>query len=270
MYYKHLKMYKIIIPSYKRADTLIKKTLKSLYKTDCIKNIYIFVADGSELKEYGNKLKEYEDIKIVKGVRGIPNQRNFIQKYFKKDEYLVFIDDDISRIKGLNKDNKIVDVIKLHHFILKSFAQTKKVGFKMWGVNSNTSIFEMKQTLSAGRIYIVGNFYGLINNTDILVDEGKEIKARKDYRAGKESHERALKMYERYGGVLKYRCIGVQSNYWGEKGGHQISRNNDGEKEATYYLHYKYKDVTKIRKVKGIYDLQIKPKTKVFKTNILQ
>tara|TARA_R100000781_G_scaffold3464_2_gene4862 strand:+ start:3084 stop:3887 length:804 start_codon:yes stop_codon:yes gene_type:complete len=263
-------MYKIIIPSYKRVDTLIKKTLKSLYKTDIIKDIYVFVADKEEYEIYKTKLKDFSDIKVIIGVRGIPNQRNYIQKFFKIDDFLVFIDDDIAHIRGLDANNKIVKANKLHEFILKAFEQTKKIGFKMWGVNSNTSIFEMKQKLSAGLIYIVGNFYGLINNVDILVDEGKEIKARQNYEAGKESHERALKMYKKYGGVLKYRCIGVDSNYWGEKGGHQISRNNKGEKEATLYLHDKYKQITKIRKVKGIYDLQIKPNTKVFNTNIIQ
>tara|TARA_R110000822_G_scaffold188837_1_gene327890 strand:- start:218 stop:1021 length:804 start_codon:yes stop_codon:yes gene_type:complete len=265
-----LGMYKIIIPSYKRPETLIKKTIKSIYKTDIIKNIYVFVADDDEYNIYEKKLIDYKEIKVIKGVRGIPNQRNFIQKYFDKNDYLVFIDDDISHIKGLDLNNKIVTALKLHNFIIKAFEQTKKIGFKMWGINSNTSIFEMKQSCSIGRIYIVGNFYGLINNTEILVDEGNEIKTRKNYSAGKESHERALKMYTKYGGVLKYRCIGVVSNYWGEKGGHQISRNNQGEKEATYYLHNKYKNITKIRKVKGIYDLQIIAKTKVFKTLIIQ
>ncbi len=262
--------YKLIIPSYKRPDTLIKKTLKSIYKTDIVKNIYVFVADDEELIEYKNKLKSYKDIKIIKGVRGIPNQRNFIQKYFDDNEYLVFLDDDLARIKGLDKNNKIVDATKLNDFVVTAFEQTEKIGFKMWGVNSNTSIFEMKQKLSAGLIYIVGNFYGLINNKEILVDEGNEIKSRKNFSAGKESHERALKMYVKYGGVLKYRCIGVQSNYWGEKGGHQISRNNQGEKEATYYLHNKYPNITKIRQVKGIYDIQIIPKTKVFNVKHIQ
>ena len=56
--------YKLIIPSYKRPDTLIKKTLKSIYKTDIVKNIYVFVADDLELIEYKNKLKSYKDIKI--------------------------------------------------------------------------------------------------------------------------------------------------------------------------------------------------------------
>ncbi len=263
-------MYKVIIPSYKRADTLIKKTLKCLYNTDVHKDIYVFVANEEEHTIYTEKLKEYEDVKVVLGVRGIPNQRNFIQHYFDEGELLVFIDDDIRRLNGLDKDGKIVACTKLHSFILKAFEQTAGVGFKMWGVNSNSSIFEMKQKVSAGLIYIVGNFYGLINTRDVLVDEGEEIKARANFTAGKESHERALKMYRKYGGVLKYRCIGVDSNYWGEKGGHQESRNNDGEKEATYYLHSKYNEITKIRKVKGIFDLQIKPKTKVFVTNHIQ
>lgn len=261
--------YKIIIPSYKREKTIIKNTLTTLFKTDIKKDIYIFVANKEEENIYKKSLIEY-DVKIIVGVRGIPNQRNFIQKYFEEGERLVFIDDDIKKLCGLNKEGKIVECKKIDNFLNKAFEQTEKVGFKMFGINSNISIFEMNQKVSAGRIYIVGNFYGLINTRDVFVDEGEDIKSRKDYKSGKESHERALKMYVKYGGVLKYRSYGVVSNYWGEKGGHQESRTNDGEKEATYFLNDKYKGMTKIRLYKGIYDLQIKAKTKVFKTNFIQ
>jgi len=265
-----MKSYKIIIPSYKRPDTIIKKTLKCLYETDIAKDIYVFVANEDEEKIYNEKLKDYEDITVVKGVRGIPNQRNFIQRYFDEGEYLVFIDDDIKSLKGMNKQGKIVKCTAIHEFVQKAFQQAEGLKFKMWGINSTISNLEMKQTVSVGLIYIVGNFYGLINTSEVFVDEGEEIKARANFSAGKESHERALKMYDKYGGVLKYRAFGVLSNYWGEEGGHQESRNNEGEKQATEYLHNKYKLLTNMRIYKGYYDLQIRARTKVYKTNFLQ
>jgi hypothetical protein len=275
-------LYNIIIPSFKREKTLIKKTLKALQKTDvwdCIElgtvKLYVFVASVEEKIVYEQEIKSAKNlnevvIKVVVGVRGIPNQRNYIQKYFKLNERLLFIDDDISRIKGIDKCNKVVNATRLHSFILSAFKQTEKLKIKMWGINSTVNPREMKQTVSFGRIYIVGNFYGLINTDKVFVDTGDWIKTRKHFKAGKESHERALKMYDKFGGVLKYRAFGVVSKYWGEPGGHQISRNEEGEKDATMCLHKKYPHATKVRIYKGFYDLQIKPQTKVFKTNYVQ
>ena len=263
-------MYKIIIPTFKRYEIIKSHTLKCIYKTDLKKDIYVFVADEDEYIKYAESLNQYTDIKIVIGKRGIPNQRNFIQKYFNENDNLLFIDDDIKKIIGLDKNDKRKEAIFLNDFIIDAFKTTDKLGLKMFGINSTTSNLEMKNTMSVGRIYIVGNFYGLINIHDLYVDEGEKIKARLNYSAGKESHERALMMYYRYGGVIKYRAFGVDSKYWGVEGGHQISRNNIGENEASIYLHNKYKNDTDLRDYKGISDIVIKAKTKVFNTNYFQ
>lgn len=261
--------YKIIIPSFKRHDLVQKYTLATLARTDASAEIYIFTADQEETDLYTEALKNHK-VTIVTGVRGIPNQRNFIQRYFPEGERLVFIDDDIEQLQGLTADGKRVKVEKLDAFINTAFDWCDKLKLKMWGINSTASPFEMKQTASIGLIYIVGNFYGLINTHEVFVDEGEQIEKRKTFEAGKESHERALKMYFQYGGVIKFRAFGVVSKYWGVKGGHQISRNNSGEKEATEFLHKQYPHITKIRLYKGIYDLQIKPKTKVVPTAFYQ
>lgn len=257
-------MYKIIIPSFKRTDIIKSHTLKCIYESDLKRDIYVFVADEEERIAYEESLANFPEIKIIVGVRGIPNQRNFIQKYFPEGEKLLFIDDDIKRIVGMEPSGKIVKAKKLDEFIEKAFDTTEKLNLKMFGINSTTSNLEMKQTVSVGLIYLVGNFYGLINTHKVLVDEGLAIKTRKDYKAGKESHERALLMFKRYGGVAKFRSFGVDSKYWGTPGGHQISRNAEGEKEATVYLHNKFPECTSIRLYKGVFDLVIKAKTKVF------
>ena len=88
-------MYKIIIPSFKRNSIIKTHTLKSLQETDLGRDIYVFVANQEEHDLYTNELKDLPYVKIVLGVRGIPNQRNFIQRYFPVGERLLFIDDDI-------------------------------------------------------------------------------------------------------------------------------------------------------------------------------
>lgn len=257
-------MYKIVIPSFKRSDIIQTHTLKSLLMTDFDAEIYVFVANDEEKAIYQKALGSYSNIKVVTGVRGIPNQRNFIQRYFPVGERLFFIDDDIKTIVGLNKEGKRVTARKLHQFIEQAFDVADKMNLKMWGINSTNSNLEMKHKVSVGLIYLVGNFYGLINTHDVFVDEGDKIKTRLNYKAGKESHERALLMYRKYGGVLKFRSFGVVSEYWGVPGGHQVSRTVEGEHEAAQYLHKLFPDITELRTYKDIPDLVIKPQTKVF------
>lgn len=248
--------YKIIIPTYKRTDTLILKTLTALARTDVnLNNVYIFVADNDEYVSYVSKLSQF---KIIIGRRGIPNQRNFIQHYFNEGELLFMIDDDISKIVKYS-NGKAVPLNNLHEFLTEAFAITAQCGLKMWGVNANTNPLNMQNKISVGLIYLVGNFIGIINthDPDIMVDEGDLIPARRNYSAGKESHERVLKHYTKYGGVVKFKNVGVESAYWKEDGGHQVSRTVEGELEAAKILCEKYPDLTKYRDFNGVPDLQL-------------
>lgn len=255
--------YKIIIPSYRRHEMLKKCTLRCLARTDAEADIYIYVADEHDERAYCEYFKG-EDYQIVRGVRGIPQQRNFIQRQFPEGDRLLFMDDDLEHIIGLNAVGKRVDATRVHDFIMKAFELTERSGLRMFGINSTNSNLEMQHTVSAGLIYLVGNFYGLINTHEIFVDEGLKIAKRKTYESGKESHERSLLMYQRYGGVLKFRSLGVVSKYWGAPGGHQVSRSKPGETEAALYLHRAFPEWTELRVYKGIPDLVIKSKTKVF------
>lgn len=255
--------YIIVIPSFRRADILLTHTLACLQRTDIKADIYVFTADEQDTKLYRAKLPKH--IKVVQGVRGIPNQRNFIQRYFPEGERLVFIDDDLKDIIGLTAAGKRTKATRMHAFLQRAFELTELYEMRMFGINSTNSNLEMKHTISAGRIYLVGNFYGLINTHSILVDEGQHIKTRRNFKAGKESHERALLMNALHGGVLKFRAYGVVSKYWGVPGGHQVSRTAEGEEEAARWLHAKYPDITALRFYKDVWDLVIKPKTTVLR-----
>jgi len=260
--------YTIAIPSFQRENLLVSHTLAALAKTDIDCDIVVFTANEEESDRYRRVLPG--EIKVITGVRGYPNQRNFIQKWFPEGERLVIIDDDIKAIIGLNADGKRVHATKLHDFFLEAFRMVGENNMRMWGINSTNSNLEMKHTISVGRIYLVGNFTGIINTHEFTLDTGEEIPLRKEYKTGKASHEISLKMWDLYGGVMKFRSFGVISKYWGVPGGHQVSRTAEGEEQAARYLHSKYPDCTALRFYKDVWDLVIKPSTRVIRKEFVQ
>ena len=95
-------MYKVAIPSYKRAETLKKKTLETLKRGKVpASNVYIFVANKEEEKIYKEVIPKNLYHKIVVGIKGIANQRIFIRNYFKKGSHVVSIDDDVESVLKL-------------------------------------------------------------------------------------------------------------------------------------------------------------------------
>jgi len=82
--------YEIAIPSYKRPETIKKKTLKVLesYNIEPSK-ITIFVADENEYEAYKFSLKDTPYQNIVVGVPTIGAQRNFIERYYPEGTYLI-------------------------------------------------------------------------------------------------------------------------------------------------------------------------------------
>jgi hypothetical protein len=269
--------YQVVIPTYKRTETLLKKTLATLLNTNLRMtddNFHIFVADQEEAQAYMNALDGIVHPGCIKvGLRGIPNQRNFIQQYFPEGTPILMVDDDISKLHYYTPDGKSAKLHDADRFVREAFGLTEKFGLHLWGVNANTNPLNMQHQISVGLIYLVGNFIGLINthNPRTFVDTGDAIKSRATFAAGKESHERVLKHYLLYGGVLKFKNIGVESAYWKEPGGHQESRTTHGEMDATKYLLNKYPSLTKYRDFNGVPDLQLRTgKTKTYPYNFYQ
>ena len=60
--------------------------------------IYIFVSDKDQKKLYENTLEKNTYNSIVVGKPGIQHIRNFMPKFFKEKQKIVYMDDDISKI----------------------------------------------------------------------------------------------------------------------------------------------------------------------------
>ena len=96
--------YVIAIPSYKREKTLRDKTLKVLKQYKIPKEkIFIFVANKDEYNKYKETIPPYYN-KIIVGIVGMGNIRNFITDYFPEGKKIFNMDDDISGFLKLTKE----------------------------------------------------------------------------------------------------------------------------------------------------------------------
>lgn len=249
---------KIAIPSYKRAETLKNKTLKVLSGYGIKKDeIYIFVANEEERKIYESINSGY---RFIIGEVGIKNIRNFMVRYFDEKEKIVYIDDDIEEIQECFFDKELLknktvknkqDYLKkgrylkrlesLKKFLDEAFFLTEKLNLAMWGIYPAPDAFFMKVREEKGWItdklrYIIGCFYGVINDREIDIATVDD----------KEDFERSIHFYQKYGGVLRFNNITVQTKYYTEPGGMQIERTKERVLKSAAYLANKYPSLCKL------------------------
>ena len=251
--------YIIVIPSYNRADLIQVKTLALLQKNNINpKIINIFVADRDQYNLYKSKIPKNVYNKLIIGVKGLKNQRNYINNYYPEGYHIVEMDDDIDKIvqldsssikhdklqKGSRKviSKKIKPIENLDTFIKDAFQRCRSNGIFLWGVYPLANPYFMSNTITTDLRFIVGPFWGMINRhrEDLLltIDE-------------KENSERTLQNWVIDGKVLRFNNIGIETKYYKNKGGMQNnSMNSNYRKKAAmdsvHYLHNKYPKITKI------------------------
>ena len=242
-----LEDYVVAIPSYRRPETLKNKTMKVLkhYKIDP-KKIHIFVADTEQKAVYEAALEPKDYHKIIIGVPGIKNIRNFMPKYFPEGQHIFYIDDDISKVydtendscdKSDKKMNRQVILKNLRALIDKGFKLSKKTGLTNWGVYPANNPYFMKARtrniddyVSKKLCYVMGGFTGVINHRK------SEIRTIDD----KEDYERSIKYYLKDGGLLRFNNVTVYTRCYQEPGGMQVERTKKRIHESAVYLTEKY------------------------------
>jgi len=110
----------------------------------------------------------------------------------------------------------------------------------------------MTETTTTNLRFIVGPMFGIINrhrpDLQLTVDE-------------KENSERTLQHWVIDGKVLRFNNVGIETNYYKNKGGMQ-NEGKDRKEEAlksTIYLHNKYPSITKIHlgKKSGVPEIKL-------------
>lgn len=207
--------YSIAIPSYKRVETLRKKTLPLLHRHGLLwKDLHIFVADKEEAKEYANGLYDQRlASKIVVARPGIRAVRNYMQSYFPEGRQVFYIDDDIAELHERKDEKTMAPVADLDALIREGFKVCRSAGASIFGFTSVPNPFYMQSHVSLDLRYVNACAYGMITTHD----ENTYIRVVED----QESVERTIRFYERDGKVVRFNYIAVESNWYTEPGGQQ-------------------------------------------------
>jgi hypothetical protein len=256
--------YIVSIPSYNRSNICNNKTLTMLYNNHISKNkIYVYVANKTEYDIYLNTLNQNYYHKLIIGVKGLVQQREFIMNQWPENKCIVFLDDDVESV-----DLSISPSFKSHnlnYFIEHAFKECFSHKSFIWGVYPVFNPFFRKprrELITNELKFIVGAFYGIINRPKL-----KDIKLTITKSQGhKEDTERTLKYFIHDGVVIRFDKIGFVTKYFGKEGGMgNFEERLIPLKEATIKLEKKYNNYgnIKIRK-NGMYEFVLisKPKTK--------
>ena len=248
--------YIIAIPSYNRPELIQNKTLALLHQCGIdVRLINIFVANKEQHELYKNKIPSNLYGKIITGVIGLKNQRNFIMNYYPEGMNIVQMDDDLDKIMELvlkkhltrhtsprrlsHSDKSLKPIGDLDGFIRKAFEICREKGIYLWGVYPLANARFMSPKMTTDLRFIVGPFWGIINrhrqDLKLTIDE-------------KENAERTLQHYNIDHAVLRFNNIGIETRYYKNKGGMQNEGKNRKEEalKSAYYLHNKYPKYTKI------------------------
>lgn len=236
-------MYYIAIPSYDRAETLLKKTLNTL-KDIPSNRIYIFVANETQYKLYKEVIKGYT---IIIGKLGITNQRKFIKNYFKEGQCVVSMDDDVEEINKLNGD-KLNKIHNLDLFFKEAFKRIKRENLFIWGIYPVRNPFFMKHTITTQLKFIIGTLYGYIVRHD--KDLEPICKEKEDY-------ELSILYYLKDGGVLRYNNITMKTKFKAKGGLGVIEHRYKANKEAALYLSKKYPQFVSVFKRKDMFEIKL-------------
>lgn len=188
--------FQIVIPSLSRSKILKKKTLSTLERFGIPKNIITIFVIQEELEEYQAEVGDY---KLVVGMRGIVQQREFIDNYFPKDEKILSLDDDI-------KDIDLDCFESLTDFINKAFDDCLKMKSFIWSVYPvwNPFFRKTKKPLTTELNFIIGSFYGYINRPD-------DIDLKITLTTNKEDIEKTIRYFIKDGIVLRYNKVGYKT-----------------------------------------------------------
>ena len=241
--------YVVAIPTYKRAEEVGQKTLKTLKEGGVPKSrIYLFVANKTEAVIYEQAVDPQLYNEIVVGKLGLINQRKFINKWFKEGQYIVSLDDDVEELQYMN--HKIGKLAKFKH-VAKLFEDAyyllKKEGLYLWGIYPARNYFYMNQNITTDLRFIVGVLFGYINR------DTKKLDLKMD---AKEDYDRTIKYYKLDGGVIRinYICVKTKFNSEGGLGKEREKMNALGAK----YLKQTYPElITIFHRLNGMTEVKL-------------
>jgi hypothetical protein len=203
--------YEIAVPSYKRSDVLVNRTLKTLGRmVDLKKRLTVFVADKEEETIYRNAIGK--DYKIVVGKKGIIHQRRFLSSYYPKNTKLLCVDDDLFDLELLHNGKLVPFTGDLDEVVAHGFDVCRKFGAKHWGIAAFENAFYMRPYTSVGLRYICGIFHGCFAGDSVMCGDDRLLVS------SNEDFETTVRSFMKYGSVVRLDWLCPKTKYFAAGG----------------------------------------------------
>jgi hypothetical protein len=251
-------MYKIVIPSYKRPHIFKEKTLKLLQEYNInFSQVYLFLRNDIEKEEYKKICGFPLGMKVIitgNSGTGIMNIRNRIGEYFRQDQELLCIDDDIEEIQQLNNHTKKLEKLPdLKSFITSTFKLMNNEDSRLCGVYPVNNHYFMDDFIDKGLVYIPALFQFTI------LDKKSEERTYSLI----EDFEKTIKYHHKFKTNLRYKYITIKTKYYCKEGGI-----HEGEKDLGKSRDNKNKNIEIDRMLKE-YPQYCKKKDKSYTSDIV-
>lgn len=231
-----------VIPSYRRPEECMKRTVSLLAKHGIKPTVYL--SDPSETKAYEEAAQKHGlegRVEIAPGKLGLSQNRNHIRKCHPEGSYLVCLDDDVKGIQRLAADGKKLVDVDLQELFKETHAFCQSREVTLWGGYPVANGFFMSNRVRFGNYFIYGSFFME------QVSHDPKFDLREDFSGSREDIERTL-IHGDYGLVSRFEFITHRSDYRKLDGGLQaLGRGDDDEHLDWIFSNWGHKTLEKRR-----------------------
>lgn len=236
----------LAIPSLERSETLMKCTLRVLTEITSFP-IFVFVSNPHEKIKYESIIPRnlYTEM-IVTYTTGLAQKRNFITDFFDEGQMIIQVDDDIEELCFMleKTEKKQMSGDVFDNFCKQMFELCIKYKTKLWGIYPLSNSYFMNDFIWVGKFYVVGAFFGLINDKDVKITNCLQ-----------EDKQRSLLFAQKYEKIIRCNFVGIRTKYWKNQGGmqslnqlpHEI-RNDENILDSILKLQEEFPNQTALKK----------------------
>ena len=242
--------FKVAIPSYRRHYTIMDKTLSVLRRGGvAISDIYVFVVLEEE-EAYRQACPGYQ---IIVGLKGLVQQRAFIQGFFSEQDTILMMDDDIEQIWRPIDSKTKEPILDIPGLISQMKIRMASEGVTICGIYpcNNLKFALGNKEVTTDFKYLVGAFY-LIRNLrmpEVQLDIGDS--------GSHEDKIRTIKYYQKEGKCLRFNWVQIKTKYFGKGGLDSPDRLSKHKSEAEA-LCLRFPEYLRLQKTSKMIDAKFK------------
>jgi len=232
--------------SSKRSDSIVNKTIRTLHRGGFTGFLYLIVPH-EEVADYIQAVRDSPVMCLINGSeRGLVKQRKRLRDMWPPGQEIVFIDDDVTNIKIWN-NGRLEPCLRLMELVDACFEFLAATDSLIWGVYPICNALFMNPRMAKGNCYVVGAFYGMINDPRLPEPEIDEL----------EDYERQLSEQAAGRPPIRFNWIGVETRYFKNPGGMQQDRSPEKREAAVNNIEERYSAIVKaVRRKDGTPDVK--------------